>query len=971
MSNFSNDYLWDFFFTTADLSEEDHLPYVEQFSRSDSTIHPADLSGVRQSFLNHMRGKSDEYCHQYRVVNEAGNERWVQSRGKIIEQDYDGRPKRMVGTQTDVTRRKTVELTLQFERDARTLISEFAADFMTSSSVCFDEAINRALQRSGEYMQSDRTYVFLMSADGNYINNTHEWCATGIQPEIKHQQGIPSSALPWWWSQFRDVGYVLIPSVDDMPPEAQNEYQILQSQNIRSVCVFPLYMGKKLVGFIGNDAVSEERHWGVQMVEFMGLTSDLLGIALVHRQLHQKRAFAINQLERAEQQAQLGHWYVDNASGRLIWSQEMFRIFEREAGDFIPDLESYAQLVHPDDLSSMYQSYENAKASSGELSLEHRILLDGARVKHLEVRARFEVTPSGNRFLTEGTTQDVTERVQHREALERLAFQDRLTSLPNRRSIEDTLLREMDYCERNSRRLVLAFLDIDNFREVNDQHGYVLGDSLLKALAQRMRLLFNDTVVIARAGGDEFVVLITRIQPEESYFQQLNLLLAIISKPLIVDDIDLSLTASLGVTEFPQPIKVTREQLFRQAQQALFNAKISGKNCLIKHDTGSEENARVLTGRLDEIRKALHAGEFVLYYQPKVHMKTGIVFGVEALIRWKKSCGELVQPGDFLIYLYNHPLEVELGDWVIRTALAQMREWKQLGLDIQVSVNVSSMQLLDDSFVDKLSRDLDEYADIAPSSLQLEVLESSALNDLEAVSLVMQKSHKLGVTFALDDFGTGYSSLAHLKNLPVSVLKIDRTFVKEMIKSSDDLSIISAVVGMAKAFGLHVIAEGVESTEHGSLLLRLGCEQAQGYAIARPMPADEVYSWVHSWQSEPSWKDQWPVDANSLPLVYAEAEHRRWVIELEQWLRSERNEVPIMNHHLSKVGLWINREKQSRFGMHPKFDYMINLHRNIHHLGQRAVNLHAKNNSETALALLSDIWQLRDLFIAELKALIE
>lgn len=316
----ASDNFWDVVFTTANLTQEDQLP-VEQFAQSGFTVHAGDWPSVRQSFLTYLQGKSDVFFHQYRIVNETGNERWMQSCAKIIEQGPNGHPKRMVGTQTDITERKTVEIRLQLERDARTFLSEFAADIMASSSEGFDAAINRALQRRGEYLQADRTYVFLVSADGNYINNTHEWCAAGIQPTIQDRQHIPTSALPWWWSQLREVGYVLVPRVDDIPPEAQTEYEILRLDNIRSVFVFPLYMGTELIGFIGNDAVSEERHWGTKMVEFMSLTSDLLGIALVHRQMHQKRAFAISQMERAEQQAHLGHWYIDNVSGALIWSQ--------------------------------------------------------------------------------------------------------------------------------------------------------------------------------------------------------------------------------------------------------------------------------------------------------------------------------------------------------------------------------------------------------------------------------------------------------------------------------------------------------------------------------------------------------------------------------------------------------------------------------------------------------------------------
>lgn len=230
--------------------------------------------------------------------------------------------------------------------------------------------------------------------------------------------------------------------------------------------------------------------------------------------------------------------------------------FERDASSFVPNIKAYLELTHPDDRGSIFHSYETAKASLSELHLEHRILLSEARVKHLEVRGRFDTSTEGMPTIAEGTIQDVTEKVQHRESLQRLAFEDSLTGLPNRRSIERTLADEMEYCERHNRRLVLALLDLDNFNEVNDQHGAALGDALLKALAQRIRRLFSDTAVVARVGGDEFVALFTRLQPDDSCFQQLNRLLAVISQPLTIDGIDIVLAASIGVTEYPQPIQV-------------------------------------------------------------------------------------------------------------------------------------------------------------------------------------------------------------------------------------------------------------------------------------------------------------------------------------------------------------------------------------------------------------------------------
>ena len=511
MAGSSSDSFWDLDLTKTDPAQEDQSVFIERFSHAGFVVHPADRPDLRHDFLAHILGQTEVFSHQHRVVDADGNERWVQLRGKVIEFDCSGHPKRMVGTQTDISERQTAELTLQRERDTRTLISEFATDFMASSAENFDAAINRALQRSGEYMQADRTYIFLVGDDGEYLNNTHEWCAAEVPPEIENLQGIPFNSLQWWWGQFREVGYVLVPCVNDMPTGAHVEQEILLSQNIRSVCVYPLRVGNELVGFLGNDAVGDKRHWGPEVIEFLGLIGDLLGIALEHRQLQQKRALVISQLERAEQQAHLGHWYMDIATGKATWSQELLRIFGRDADSPAPRYESYMEFAHPDDRASLYRSYEKAKAGLSELQLEHRIVLAGGEIKHLEVRGRFEVGPDGRPAVAEGTVQDVTEKVQYRESLQRLAFQDPLTDFPNRRSIEETLRVEMNYCERHDRHLVLAFLDLDNFREANDQYGLVLGDRLLKALAQRMRRLFNDTVVIARVGGDEFVVLFTRL----------------------------------------------------------------------------------------------------------------------------------------------------------------------------------------------------------------------------------------------------------------------------------------------------------------------------------------------------------------------------------------------------------------------------------------------------------------------------
>src|SRR5699024_5000491 len=250
------------------------------------------------------------------------------------------------------------------------------------------------------------------------------------------------------------------------------------------------------------------------------------------------------------------------------------------------DAQTYLAFVHPHDRVALLEAYNAAKAERGELHLEHRIMLDGGRIKHLEVLGRFASSADNSPIMAEGTIQDVTEKVEQRDALQRLAYQDDLTGLPNRRSLEESLWQEMKYCASHGCRLLLALLDLDNFHEANDQYGAALGDALLKALAQRLQRLFGDKATIARVGGDEFVVLFSRLQidADDRHLQRLSQLLEAISEPLTVEGVKFFLTASAGVTEYPQPTEIVAEQLIRQAQQALFQAKMLGKRRLQKYD---------------------------------------------------------------------------------------------------------------------------------------------------------------------------------------------------------------------------------------------------------------------------------------------------------------------------------------------------------------------------------------------------
>jgi diguanylate cyclase (GGDEF)-like protein/PAS domain S-box-containing protein len=449
--------------------------------------------------------------------------------------------------------------------------------------------------------------------------------------------------------------------------------------------------------------------------------------------------------------------------------------------------------------------------------------------------------------------EDISQRKEHHRQLEYFAHFDALTSLPNRVLLADRLQQAMAQTPRREQRLVVVLLDLDGFKAINDRHGHQAGDQLLIAVAARMKQALRDGDTLARLGGDEFVAVLLDLPDVAASVPLLTRLLGAAAEPVPVGDLLLQVSASLGVTCYPQEEEVDADQLLRQADQAMYQAKLAGKNRYHVFDAEQDRSVRGHHESLERIRLALKAREFVLYYQPKVNMRTGAIIGAEALIRWQHPAQGLLPPSDFLPVIEDHPLSIELGEWVIDTALTQMKLWKTHGLDIPVSVNVGARQLQQADFVERLREILAAHPDIRPGALELEVLETSALEDLTHVFDVMVACREIGVNFALDDFGTGYSSLTYLKRLPVTLLKIDQSFVRDMLHDPDDLAILEGVIGLASAFGRQVIAEGVETAEHGVRLLQLGCELAQGYGIGQPMPAHELPTWAAAWRPDPSW----------------------------------------------------------------------------------------------------------------------
>ncbi|PIY29460.1 MAG: hypothetical protein CO105_12540 [Comamonadaceae bacterium CG_4_9_14_3_um_filter_60_33] len=448
---------------------------------------------------------------------------------------------------------------------------------------------------------------------------------------------------------------------------------------------------------------------------------------------------------------------------------------------------------------------------------------------------------------------DITAIKEHEKELEHIAHYDVLTGLPNRVLLADRLDQAMTQSGRRSQQLAVAYLDLDGFKNINDQHGHALGDVLLRQVASRMKQSLREGDTLARIGGDEFVAVLIDLDDSQAAVPLFERLLKAASEPVHHDGLLLQTSASLGVTFYPQAEALEADQLLRQADQAMYQAKLSGKNRFHLFDAEQDRTTRGHFESLARIRNALAASEFVLFYQPKVNMRSGAVIGVEALIRWQHPEKGLLAPALFLPVIEDHALAIEVGEWVIDTAISQNEIWQSQGLDLPVSVNVGARQLQQGNFVVRLQALLAAHPQFRPSNLEIEILETSALKDMAGVSQLIEDCYQMGVLFALDDFGTGYSSLSYLKHLRVSMLKIDQSFVRDMLDDPDDLAILQGVIGLAVAFKRQVIAEGVETSAHANMLLQLGCELGQGYGIARPMPAAEVPQWAQRWQQNPRW----------------------------------------------------------------------------------------------------------------------
>lgn len=528
-----------------------------------------------------------------------------------------------------------------------------------------------------------------------------------------------------------------------------------------------------------------------------------------------------------------------SANATILYSSPSTRRLLGYAGEFIGH--NVFELVHPEDQKQTKTAFAKLAQKPGE------IVTAEYRVRHMDGSWRW-VEGTGNNLLAEPSVQaivinyrDITERREAEEMIQHLAFYDTLTDLPNRNKLVDRLLNAIRTDEGKGKPLALLLMDLDHFKEINDTLGHPRGDLLLQEVAKRLRGVLWERDIIARLGGDEFAVLLLRLATADDVNRAIDKLQKALETPFIIDGTPIAVEAGIGVALYPDHGKDV-DTLFQRADLAMYVAKQVGSgHALYKPEYDQYSPQRLAL--MGELRQAIESNQLLLYYQPKVNLKTGRITGVEALVRWRHPQRGMVPPDQFIGPAEKTGLIQPLTQWVLSTAMRHCQLWHQTGIEITVSVNLSVRNLLNPNLSGQVAELLKAHG-VAPGCLILEITESAIMADPARAMEVLQQIHAIGVQLSIDDFGTGYSSLSYLKRLPVHEIKVDRSFVRDMIKDENDAVIVHSTIDLAHNLRLKVVAEGVENKEIWDRLAALNCDAAQGYYMSPPLSVDELSRWL-------------------------------------------------------------------------------------------------------------------------------
>lgn len=767
----------------------DEYTFNDDMSEWSSRVHPDDIAMTQQLVRDHIDGKSPIYRAEFRMQKKDGSYAWILAIGKVIRDEH-GEAIRLFGTHTD----------LSFQKD-------------------LEEQLFEQQQLLESLVQGFPDLVWLKDKDGVYL---------AANSRFEEFLGQPAHKI---------IGKTDYDYVD------KDLADFFRAHDISAMKNGYLTMNEETITF-ASDGHQETLETIKTPIHHKN--GELIGVLGVGRDITERKC--------AEEQAKLAASVFKNAhEGIMICDANVEVIdvnpeFERLSGyskrhilGENPRVLS-AGITEPKYYQALWQQIKEHGYWQGELVNRKK----SGQV--YPVLSNISVIKDENQEITHYVSifTDITHLKVNQKKLEHMAHYDALTGLPNRVLLAERLEKAIQRCTQDDLTLAVCFIDLDNFKPINDLLGHAAGDRLLKILSERLTKNLRTDDTLARIGGDEFILLLNQKNKEE-----INLItqkvLEIIEQPLKIDSHQFTLSASMGVALFPDE-QSDADTLLRHADQAMYEAKLKGKNRAQYFDIDAAKAYKQSTEQQIVLTRALEQDQFILYFQPKVNLKTNQIIGFEALIRWHHPEKGLLLPNEFLPAIEQLKLSFELDLWVLKQSLKQLLIWFQNGVPYVLSINVSPGSLLTERYVNALEHAFEDYSQLTPSHLELEVLESTNFSEIEIARQHLHRIKQIGIRVALDDFGTGASSLSYLKNLPADAVKIDKSFIFDILEDRNDLAIVEGIIQLARVFELDVIAEGVESEKHAGLLVAMGCYLVQGYWISRPIAPEILADFIRNWE---------------------------------------------------------------------------------------------------------------------------
>ncbi|MDQ3328275.1 MAG: EAL domain-containing protein, partial [Chloroflexota bacterium] len=632
--------------------------------------------------------------------------------------------------------------------------------------------------------------------------------------------------------------------LDDAENDPRGQHVAGSDYIDESMMIVPMKYDERVVGVISVSKLGLRQFTPLDL-HMLGTLADQAAVAIENAHLIRRLEADAEALRRSEERYQFVArattdviWESDFVTGDLTWTGAIESMFGY-CNDDVRGGEWWEERIHPADRDRVVQGINASIASAREMwSDEYRFRRHVGTYATLIDRGYLVMDSSGRPTRMIGSMMDISERKALEEQLAHQAFHDPLTGLPNRPGFLDRVQHALLRTTREGGSIAVLFLDLDRFKVINDSLGHEAGDHLLKAVADRLSECLRPDDTVARLGGDEFTILLESDATAGEALRIANRLTQTLQKPFNIDGHDVFVTTSIGIA-IKHPHHEAPADLMRDADLAMYRAKERGRACCEVFDPSMNVRAQQRLSMENDLRHAIERGELLLDYQPTVNLRTGMVCGAEALVRWQHPVRGLVNPGDFIRLAEETGLIFPIGRWIIEEACRQLRAWNEkrpLARPLSVSVNLSARQFASPTLTSEIASAL-AFAEANPASLVLEITETVVMEDAEVNITTLRRLKELGVQLAIDDFGTGYSSLAYLKRFPVDTLKIDKDFVSSLGKDTEDSAIVNAVITLAHTLGMQVTAEGVETDNQIRQLRELGCDLAQGYLFARPMNA--------------------------------------------------------------------------------------------------------------------------------------